>query len=167
LDERPTRAHAILASMRGRRSAGLLAWRVRDGAAQVLLAHPGGPFWARRDEGVWTIPKGEIDDGEDPLDAAKREFAEETGVALDGAFVALPPCRLRSGKTVIAWAVEADLDVARLRSNTFDVEWPPRSGRVARFPEIDRYAYFALDEAERKLNAGQRPLVRALASLRR
>jgi predicted NUDIX family NTP pyrophosphohydrolase len=153
--------------MARKRSAGLVAWRRRGGAVEVLLAHPGGPFWARRDDGAWTIPKGEIDDGEDALAAARREFAEETGVALDGAFVPLPACRLASGKAIEAFAVEADLDVARLRSNTFEIEWPPRSGRRSAFPEVDRYAYFALDAAALKLNAGQRPLLDALAAIAR
>jgi predicted NUDIX family NTP pyrophosphohydrolase len=148
---------------RRQRSAGILAWRRRDGALEVLLVHPGGPFWQRKDAGAWSIPKGEIDDGEEALAAARREFAEETGVAVDGAFVELPPCRLRSGKVVEAFAVEADLDVERMRSNVFEVEWPPRSGRTASFPEVDRYAYVSLADAAEKLNAGQRPLLAALA----
>ena len=147
-----------------RRSAGLLAWRRRDGVLEVLLVHPGGPFWIHKDAGAWSIPKGEIDDGEDALAVARREFAEETGVAVDGAFAALPACRLRSGKVVEAWAVEADLDVEHLRSNAFEMEWPPRSGRMQSFPEVDRYAYFALDEAVRRIGAGQRPLLDALAA---
>ncbi|HEY8244624.1 MAG TPA: NUDIX domain-containing protein [Casimicrobiaceae bacterium] len=135
---------------------------MRDGVLEVLLVHPGGPFWANKDAGAWSIPKGEFDAGEDPLAAAKREFEEETGVAIDGAFVALPSCKLRGGKTVHAWAVEADLDVERLRSNTFEIAWPPRSGRTQSFPEVDRYGYFTLDEAAEKINAGQRPLLDAL-----
>ena len=154
----------MLATMTARRSAGLLAWRLRDGAPEVLLVHPGGPYWKRKDAGAWSVPKGEFDDGEDALAAARREFEEETGVALDGPFVALPPCRLRSGKTVVAWAVQADLDVASLRSNTFTIEWPPRSGTMATFPEVDRYGWFGLDEAAEKINAGQRPLLDALVT---
>ena len=151
--------------MRGRRrSAGILAWRRRGGALEVLLAHPGGPFWARKDAGAWSIPKGEVEDGEDGLTAAKREFAEETGVAVDGAFAALPPCRLRGGKVVEAWAVEADLDVGRLRSNAFEMEWPPRSGTMQSFPEVDRYGYFAPADALEKIGAGQRPLIEALVA---
>jgi len=151
--------------MRGkRRSAGILAWRRRGGAVEVLLVHPGGPFWARKDLGAWSIPKGEIDEGEEGLAAAKREFAEETGVAVDGAFAALPPCRLRGGKVVEAWAVEADLDAGTMRSNAFAMEWPPRSGTMQSFPEVDRYGYFALDEAARRIGAGQRPLLDALAA---
>jgi predicted NUDIX family NTP pyrophosphohydrolase len=145
-----------------RTSAGVLAYRMRDGALEVLLVHPGGPFWATKDAGAWSIPKGEFDAGEDAFAAAKREFEEETGAAIDGAFVALPPCKLRSGKAVLAWAVEADLDVALLRSNTFEIAWPPRSARMASFPEVDRYGYFTLDEAAVKINAGQRPLLDAL-----
>jgi predicted NUDIX family NTP pyrophosphohydrolase len=147
-----------------RRSAGILAWRRRGGAVEVLLVHPGGPFWRRKDDGAWSIPMGELDDGEEALAAARREFAEETGVAVDGAFVALPPCRLRSGKVVEAFAVEADLDVDAMRSNVFELEWPPRSGKTEAFPEVDRYAYFSLDDAAEKLNAGQRPLLAALAA---
>ena len=147
-----------------RRSAGLLAHRRRGGALEVLLVHPGGPYWQRKDAGAWSIPKGEIDDDEDALAAARREFAEETGAAPDGPFVALPPCKLRSGKVVVAWAVEADLDVDRLRSDTFTIEWPPRSGTMASFPEVDRYGWFGLAEAAVKINAGQRALLDALAS---
>jgi predicted NUDIX family NTP pyrophosphohydrolase len=150
---------------RRQRSAGILAWRRRDGAPEVLLVHPGGPFWQRKDAGAWSIPKGEIDEGEDALAAARREFAEETGVAIDGAFAALPSCRLRSGKVVEAFAVEADLDAGAMRSNTFELEWPPRSGKTASFAEVDRYAWFSLDDAAEKLNAGQRPLLAALANL--
>mgnify|MGYP005813193059 CR=1 FL=1 len=151
--------------MSTRLSAGLLAWRRRNRALEVLLAHPGGPRWARKDDGAWTIPKGEIDEHEDALAAARREFAEETGIALDGAFAPLPACRLAGGKVIDAFAIEADLDVAALRSNTFEIEWPPRSGRRAAFPEVDRYGYFTLGEAARKLNAGQRPWLEALAAI--
>ena len=146
-----------------KRSAGLLAYRVRGGAIEVLLAHPGGPYWARKDAGAWSLPKGEVDEGEDALAAARREFAEETGVLLDGRFVPLPSCRLRSGKTVLGWAIEADLDVAGLSSNTFSMEWPPRSGTMRSFPEVDRYGWFTLGEAAVKINASQRPLLDALA----
>ena len=119
---------------RRQRSAGILAWRRRDGALEVLLVHPGGPFWQRKDAGAWSIPKGEIDDGEEALAAARREFAEETGVAVDGVFVELPPCRLRSGKVVEAFAVEADLDVERMRSNVFELEWPQVNQRYGLGP---------------------------------
>ena len=148
-----------------RASAGILVYRRREGRVEVLLVHPGGPFWKHKDAGAWSIPKGEFDAQEDALVAARREFAEETGVAIDGGFVELPACRLRGGKVVRAWAVEADLDVAAMRSNTFDLEWPPRSGRMQSFPEVDRYGYFTLDEAAEKINAGQRPLLEALARM--
>ena len=136
-------------------SAGILLYRWRDGRLEVLLAHPGGPFWARRDEGAWTIPKGEVVDGEAPLAAARREFEEETGYSPPGPFVALTAVRQRSGKRVQAWASPGDFDPRRLRSNTFEMEWPPRSGRTAEFPEVDRAAYFSLEEARAKLNPAQ------------
>jgi predicted NUDIX family NTP pyrophosphohydrolase len=146
-------------------SAGILAYRKRDHAIEVLLAHPGGPFWKNKDDGAWSIPKGEFDDGEAPLAAARREFEEETGAAIDGGFVALTPRRLRGGKLVHAFAIERDFDVAGLRSNTFETEWPPRSGRRQSFPEVDRYAWFALDEAARKINAAQQAFLAELAAL--
>jgi predicted NUDIX family NTP pyrophosphohydrolase len=136
-------------------SAGILLYRFRDGRLEVLLAHPGGPFWARRDAGAWTIPKGEVAQGEEPLSAARREFEEETGYRPPGPFVALTPVRQRSGKRVQAWASPGDFDPRRLRSSTFEMEWPPRSGRTAEFPEVDRAAFFSLDEAREKLNPAQ------------
>ena len=140
-----------------RESAGLLLYRVRDTAIEVLLVHPGGPFWARRDEGAWTIPKGEFDaSGEAPLAAARREFREETGGEVDGPFHALQPVRQAGGKRVHAFAVEADFDPSGLASNTFELEWPPRSGRRQQFPEIDRAAWFTLPQAALKLNPAQR-----------
>ena len=146
------------------KSAGILLFRRSHGELEVLLAHPGGPFWQRRDDGSWTIPKGEIGAGEDPLDAARREFLEETGVAAEGEAMPLAPCRQRSGKIVYAWAVEGDLDANALRSNTFTMEWPPRSGKQAEFPEIDRAAWFPLEEARRKILPGQAPLLSELAA---
>jgi predicted NUDIX family NTP pyrophosphohydrolase len=136
-------------------SAGILLYRFRDGRLEVLLAHPGGPFWARRDAGAWTIPKGEVAQGEEPLSAARREFEEETGYRPPGPFVALTPVRQRSGKRVQAWASPGDFDPRCLRSSTFEMEWPPRSGRTAEFPEVDRAAFFSLDEAREKLNPAQ------------
>jgi predicted NUDIX family NTP pyrophosphohydrolase len=138
-----------------KQSAGLLLFRRADSGWQVLLAHPGGPFWARKDEGAWSIPKGELAEDEDPLQGALREFAEETGQHVTGAFIALTPLRQPGGKLVYAWAVEADFDPAQLRSNTFSMEWPPRSGRQASFPEIDRAAWFGLDEARSRILIGQ------------
>lgn len=144
------------------RSAGLLMFRRRGGGAEVLLAHPGGPFWARRDEAAWTLPKGEIAAGEDPLDAARREFLEETGFDSRPPFLPLGELRQKSGKRISAWAFEGDADPARLVSNVFEMEWPPRSGRLQPFPEIDRVQWFGLDEARRKLIAGQAPFLDAL-----
>lgn len=146
------------------KSAGLLLYRWRDGAREVLLAHPGGPFWAKKDAGAWTIPKGEIEPGEDPLAAARREFREETGHSVEGAFRALGECRAAGGKVVLAWAVEAELDPAAIASNTFEMEWPPRSGRRRAFPEIDRAQWFPLAEARRRINKGQIALLDELAA---
>lgn len=144
---------------RTKTSAGILLYRRCDGEPQVFLAHPGGPFWAKKDLGAWTIPKGEVGEGEDPLAAAKREFAEEIGVRIDGEFVALKPVRQRSGKIVLAWALEGDCDARATRSNVFSMEWPPKSGKRVEFPEIDRAEWFSLEEARRRLLAGQVPLL--------
>jgi predicted NUDIX family NTP pyrophosphohydrolase len=147
-------------SARRARSAGILLYRRRDDDLQVLLVHPGGPVWARRDGGAWSIPKGELDDGEVPLDAARREFAEELGTALpEGEALDLGEVRQRSGKIVAAWAVAGDLDPAGVVSNTFEMQWPPRSGRMQAFPEVDRAGWFELDAAREKLNPGQVPLL--------
>jgi len=146
-------------------SAGVLLYRRRKGALEVLLVHPGGPFWARKDDGAWSIPKGEFDVNESPVDAARREFLEETGVALTSELRALTPVAQSRGKMVHAFAAEGDLDSVAVRSNTFEVEWPPRSGRVQSFPEIDRAAWFTLDEARRKMIAGQRPLLDELEAV--
>ncbi len=143
-------------------SAGILAFR-RVNGLEVLLAHPGGPFWAKKDDGVWTVPKGLVEPGDDLLMTARREFAEETNLTADGAVIALNPVRQKSGKVVHAFAVEADLDLAAFTSNVFEIEWPPKSGRQRHFPEIDRIAYFALPIAEVKILAYQRPLLEDLA----
>ena len=142
-------------------SAGLLAFRRKD-CLEVLLAHPGGPFWSGKDEGVWTIPKGLAAAGEDMLAAAQREFSEETNFRVQGPFIALAPVKQKSGKVVHAWAVEADFDLANFASNTFDIEWPPKSGRRQSFLEIDRIAYFALPNAAAKILPYQLPLLREL-----
>jgi len=140
-------------------SAGVLVFRRRDGL-EVLLAHPGGPFWARKDAGVWTIPKGLVEPGADLIETARREFAEETNLVLpDGEFIALAPVTQKSGKVVHAFAVEADLDLAQFASNTFAIEWPPKSKRRQAFPEVDRIAYFSGSEATNKILAYQRPLL--------
>jgi len=146
-------------------SAGILLYRRGETGLEVFLVHPGGPFWAKQDDGAWSIPKGEIAEGEALLDAARREFREETGVAVDGSFRALAPVRQRGGKTVHAWAVEGDCDPAAIASNRFSLEWPPRSGRTQDFPEVDRAGWFDLAAARRKLNRGQLPLLDALARL--
>jgi len=138
-----------------KQSAGLLLFRGSPGAIEVLLVHPGGPFWAKKDEGAWSIPKGEFSADEDSLQAALREFKEEMGESVAGAFIALAPQRQTAGKIVHAWAVEAEFDPARLRSNTVSIEWPPRSGRRRTFPEIDRAAWFPLDVAHKKILKGQ------------
>lgn len=140
-------------------SAGLLLYRDAAGRLEVLLVHPGGPFWAKKDAGAWSIPKGEIAEGEDPLAAAKREFEEETGTRPTGEAIALAPRRQASGKLVHAWAVRGDLDPAALKSTTFTLEWPPRSGRRQEFPEVDRAAWFTLDEAREKILKGQAPFL--------
>jgi predicted NUDIX family NTP pyrophosphohydrolase len=134
-------------------------FRWRDGQLEVLLVHPGGPFWARKDDGAWSIPKGEIGEDEDPLAAARREVQEETGAVPGGTFLALAPVRQAGGKIVQAWAVESDLDPADIRSNTFEIEWPPRSGRRRTFPEIDRAAWFTIPVARAKILRGQLPLI--------
>jgi predicted NUDIX family NTP pyrophosphohydrolase len=143
-------------------SAGLLMYRWRAGALEVFLVHPGGPFWAKKDAGAWSIPKGEIDPEEDWLAAARREFIEETGFSADGDFRALAPITQAGGKVVHAWAFEGDADPAALRSNTFAIEWPPRSGRQTSFPEVDRAAWFPLEIARRKINPAQAALLDAL-----
>lgn len=138
-----------------KQSAGLLMYRRKAGIWQVLLVHPGGPFWARKDQGAWTIPKGEIEEGEDAFAAALREFEEETGCRPVGEFHALSPVRLKSRKTVWAWAFEGDWDPGRLRSMAFTVEWPPHSGRMREYPEADAAGWFGLEEAREKIQAGQ------------
>ena len=136
-------------------SAGLLLFRGRATDPEVLLGHPGGPFWQNKDDGAWSIPKGLIGADEAPLSAARREFAEETGHHPEGVFLPLGEARQPGGKVVQAWAIEGDLDPALIRSNTFEMEWPPRSGRHGTFPEIDRAAWFAVAEARRKILMGQ------------
>jgi predicted NUDIX family NTP pyrophosphohydrolase len=135
-------------------SAGILLYRRTRGQLEVLLVHPGGPFWAKKDEQAWSIPKGEFD-AEHPLEAAKRELTEETGASVTGAALALTPVKQPSGKIVHAFAVEQDFDLANFRSNTFSLEWPPRSGRMLECPEVDRAAWFTAEEARRKWQRGQ------------
>jgi predicted NUDIX family NTP pyrophosphohydrolase len=150
--------------MSARRSGGIFLYRLRDGVPEVLLGHPGGPLFARKDETVWSALKGEIEPGEDPFEVARREFEEETGhPAPDGSPIDLGEIRQKGGKVVTAWALEGDLDPALARSNTFEMEWPPRSGRSAEFPEIDRVEWFDLDTARRKVNPAQVALLDRLA----
>jgi predicted NUDIX family NTP pyrophosphohydrolase len=148
-----------------KQSAGLLVYRKRDGNIEVLLVHPGGPFWKNKDSGAWSIPKGEFTEGEEPLEVAKREFQEEIGQSIDGSFQPLTPVKQRSGKSVYAWSIEADLDVSHVKSNTFTFEWPPHSGKQQEFPEVDRAEWFSLNAASERINDGQRELLRQLESL--
>jgi predicted NUDIX family NTP pyrophosphohydrolase len=144
-------------------SAGLLLYRYR-GDLEVFLVHPGGPFWAKKDLGAWSLPKGEFSEGEDPLEAARREFTEETGFAVEGEFHRLEPVKQSGGKVVHAWAIEANCDDCKVRSNSFILEWPPKSGSMQEFPEVDRAGWFALPEARRRINSGQLGLLDQLAS---
>lgn len=146
-----------------RESAGVLLYRMGQNGLEVLLVHPGGPFWAKKDLGAWSIPKGEIEPGEDPLATALREFREETGQEPPASLRPLGSVRQQGGKIVHAWAAEADLDPASIRSGTFLLEWPPKSGRRSEFPEIDRAEWFPLAEARRKILKGQIPFLEALA----
>ena len=145
-----------------KRSAGILLFRRRQQVLELLLVHPGGPFWARKDEGSWSIPKGLYEEGEDALVAAKREFYEETGCAPDGQFIDLGTFKQPSGKHVTAWALEGEFDLALFKSNTFSMEWPPKSGRSEEFPEADRADWFAPQDALRKISKGQVAIIEAL-----
>ncbi|HWZ14838.1 MAG TPA: NUDIX domain-containing protein [Mucilaginibacter sp.] len=147
-----------------KQSAGILLYRKNNDQLQVFLVHPGGPFFKNKDIGAWSIPKGEFLPGEDALTAAKREFMEETGQAVEGEFIPLEPVYLKSGKKVYAWAVEGDIDHEVIVSNLFEMEWPTKSGKMQSFPEIDRAAWFTVDEAKEKINAGQVGLIESLAS---
>ncbi len=143
-------------------SAGILLYRIRAGMLEVFLVHPGGPYWQKKDAGVWSIPKGELEEGADALATAQREFREETGSEVSGEFVPLPPLKQPSGKLVHAWAVDGDVDATSITSNTFRMEWPPRSGRQQEFPEIDRGAWFPLSAAKEKILSGQRGFLEQL-----
>ena len=146
-------------------SAGIVLYRLQSGEVEVFLVHPGGPFWARKDEGAWSIPKGEYEAGEDPLTVARREFREETGFDIEGTFHPLTALKQPSGKVVSAWAVEGDVDATALTSNTFTLEWPPKSGKTRAFPEVDRGAWFNLPTARVKLQPGQRGFLDQLQCL--
>ncbi len=144
-----------------KKSAGLLPYRRRGTFIEVFLVHPGGPYWAKKDDGAWSIPKGEFT-SEDPLEAAKREFTEETGFRAEGDFQPLTPLRQPSGKLVFAWTFEGDFDPAALKSNTFEMEWPPGSSASREFPEVDRAAWFPLDRAKEKIVKGQSAFIEEL-----
>lgn len=146
-------------------SAGILLYRRQSGVIQVFLVHPGGPFWTNKDIGAWSIPKGLIDPDEDPLEAARREFKEETGCSLRDHFLPLSPVRTRSGKLIHAWASEGDCDPSSLKSNTFAMEWPPGSGSQREFPEVDLGGWFEIEEAKKKINQGQTGLLAELQRL--
>ena len=148
-----------------RKSAGILLYKMENEILKIFLVHPGGPFWAKKDEGAWSIPKGEFDDGEDPLDAAKREFEEETGIKISGDFIELNPVKQKSGKVVYAWAVKGDIDVSKIKSNEFEIEWPPKSGKMKTFPEIDKAAWFDLSKANEKIIEAQSSLIRELETM--
>jgi predicted NUDIX family NTP pyrophosphohydrolase len=141
--------------MATKKTAGILLYRLQDSGLEVFLVHPGGPFWTNKDSGAWSVPKGELEEDEDPLDAAKREFQEETGFSVAGNFVALTPLKQRSGKLVYAWAVKADCDPDAIKSNVFSMEWPPRSGKRQEFPEVDRAGWFKIEVAQDKILPGQ------------
>ena len=141
--------------MARKESAGIMLYRYSDSKLEIFLVHPGGPFWKNKDAGAWSIPKGEFEPGEDQLEAARREFHEETGCSVDGSFIALPPVRQPGGKVVHAWAVEGDCEAESIKSNSFTMEWPPRSGQRKEFPEVDRAGWFSLEPARKKILKGQ------------
>ena len=147
-----------------KKSAGILLFR-RTPELEVFLVHPGGPFFKNKDNGVWSVPKGEYLPEEDPLSAAKREFLEETGFAIDGDFASLSEIKQAGGKIVSAWALEGDIDPLHLKSNSFEIEWPPKSGRLTQFPEVDRGAWFSIDAARVKVRAAQAPFLDRLLAL--
>lgn len=150
-----------------KQSAGILLYRFRNETPEVLLVHPGGPFWAKKDKGVWSIPKGEIEENENPFAAAKRETAEETGIDLEimntSSFIELSPVKIKSGKIIFAWAVEGDFDTNEIKSNSFEMEWPPKSGQRKQFPEADKAGWFSIDEAKIKVNEAQVAILEELA----
>lgn len=146
-----------------RRSAGLLMYRLRNQTVEILLVHPGGPFWANKDLGAWSIPKGEYSEPEDPLDAARREFQEETGFVAQGDFLELGVLKQAGGKIISAWAFAGDCDPVNLVSNRFPLEWPPHSGRVMEFPEVDRCAWFSIADATKHILKSQRPFLQLLS----
>jgi predicted NUDIX family NTP pyrophosphohydrolase len=148
-----------------KQSAGLMMYRYRDHMLEVLLVHPGGPFWRNKDEGAWSIPKGEYEDGQDPFETARREFREETGYDAMGEFIALAPLRQTSRKIISAWAFEGNCDAEKIVSNLFTLEWPPKSGKHAQFPEVDRAAWFPIPTARHKIIKGQQRFIDQLCRI--
>jgi predicted NUDIX family NTP pyrophosphohydrolase len=148
-----------------KKSAGILVFRIRDKKPEIFLMHPGGPYWAKIDLGAWSIPKGEIEENEHQSEAARREFKEETGIQLNGELIPLKPVKQKSGKTVIAWAVELDIDVSNIKSNQFEMEWPPRSGNHQQFPEMDRAEWFTVSDAKEKIIPGHAALIGELEEI--
>ena len=142
-----------------KKSAGILLYRFHNNCIEILLVHPGGPYWAKKDAGAWSIPKGEFEENEDPLNAATREMKEETGVTISGEFIELTPVKQKSRKLIYAWGVQGNINPEELTSNTFEIEWPPRSGKKKSFPEIDKAAWFKPEEAKKKIIEGQIPLI--------
>jgi predicted NUDIX family NTP pyrophosphohydrolase len=151
--------------MPSKKSAGILPFRFVKKKLEFLLAHPGGPFWKNKDIGAWSIVKGEYNDDEEPLTAAKREWQEETGLKITGKFIVLKPVRQKSGKEIRAWAVEAEIDPTQIKSNLFEMEWPPKSGRKQSFPEIDRAEWFPVETAKEKINPAQAALITELETI--
>jgi predicted NUDIX family NTP pyrophosphohydrolase len=149
-----------------KQSAGILLYRLHKSQLEIFLVHPGGPFFTKKDLGVWSIPKGEFSDEEIPLEVAKREFFEETGQTIEGNFLELTPIKQKGGKTVYAWAVEGEVDVTKINSNTFTIEWPPRSGKIKEFPEVDKGEWFSVKEAKEKINESQAKLIDELLQKR-
>lgn len=145
-------------------SAGIVLYRIQNNNIEIFLVHPGGPYWSKKDEGAWSIPKGEFDGDEEPLAAAKREFQEETGIEISGEFIRLNPVKQKGGKMVYAWAVEGDVDPGKIKSNSFEIEWPPRSGKMKSFLEIDKAAWFHLIDAKKKIIEAQFALITELES---
>ncbi len=148
-----------------RKSAGILMYRFRQNRPEYFLVHPGGPFWANKDSGAWSIPKGELEEAEDPLQAAIREFGEETGTVPEGSFIPLPAVVQKAGKMVLAWAVEGNLDAESIRSNHYKIQWPPNSGKWQSYPEVDKAGWFSEQEARLKINPAQAAFIDALQSL--
>jgi predicted NUDIX family NTP pyrophosphohydrolase len=151
--------------MPGKSSAGLLLFRKVAGLPEVFLVHPGGPIWKNKDDGAWSIPKGEFDENEAPLEAAKREFFEETGKSISGKFIPLKPVKTKSGKTIYTWTIEKDIEAGDNVSNLFKMEWPPHSGKFEKFPEADKAKWFSFTEAKGKINRGQVPLLNELEKI--